>query len=137
MLAGGIARTCNGHVPGVMGPVNMLMGATADTCVGAAQETVTDSSVRRKLCVRICGCTSADGVHANGGSSDGRAAATPSERDTLPNGSSHADKGGAEDEHRRVIERTFGTQVDAPQGVQVITDMWAFKRRQAVFASSK
>jgi hypothetical protein len=91
---------------------------------------VTDGDARRKLCVRICGsAAAANGAHP-GESAAGEA----------QNGAKHGDGAAAAADapsrvYERVVERTVGMHVDAPAGVEVITDMWAFKRRQALLPS--
>jgi predicted lipid-binding transport protein (Tim44 family) len=95
---------------------------------------VTDGDARRKLCVRICGSAAADSACANG--------AHPSETAAgeAQNGAKHDDGAAATADalnrvYERVVERTAGMHVDPPAGVEVITDMWAFKRRQTLLPS--
>lgn len=100
-----------------------------------------DSAARRQLCVRICGHTRDHAEGSNGAHEEGSAAAETA--DGAPNGApkgAAAAAGGTGDPdlaYQGVLERTAGQPVNAPPGVEVVTDMWAFKRRQGLLASPK
>ena len=105
------------------------------------QEVVTDSAARRQLCVRICGHTRNHADCSNGAAGEESAAAESA--DSAPNGAlegAAAAAGGMGEPdlaYQGVLERTAGLPVHALPGVEVITDMWAFKRRQGLLASPK
>ena len=99
-----------------------------------------DSAARRQLCVRICGHTRDSADCRKGAPDEGGAAAETADRalSGAPEGSAAAaGKGDPDLMHHCVMERTAGLPVDAPSGVEVVTDMWAYKRRQALLASPK
>ena len=102
---------------------------------------VTDGAARRQLCVRICGHTRDSADCSNEAHEEGSAAAqtVDSGTDGPPEGAA-AGAGGGEDPdlaYQGVLERTAGLRVHAAPGVEVVTDMWAFKRRQSLLASPK
>lgn len=105
------------------------------------QEVVTDSAARRQLCVRICGHTRDNADCSNGAPGEESAAAgtADSAPNGTPNGPSAAAAGTGDPDMalRGVLERTAGLPVHMSPGVEVITDMWAFKRRQGLLASPK
>ena len=100
-----------------------------------------DSTARRQLCVRICGHTRDATECSNGAPGEESAAAETA--GSAPNGALEgraAAAGGVGDPdlaYQGVLERTWGLPVHAPPGVEVITDMWAFKRQQGLLASPK
>ena len=104
------------------------------------QETVTDNAARHQLCVRICSsATSDDGgdACAEGASNDNGAAADGAFGSCTQGGSAALNEEAPEQSYEHVAKRTIGMSVSAPPGVEVITDVWAFKRRQDLFPSPK
>ncbi len=103
------------------------------------QEVVTDSATRRQLCVRICGHTRDNAGCSDAAPDEGSAAAETA--GVAPNGAPQdtvaACRGDPDEPYRGVLERIAGLPVHAPPGVEVVTDMWAFKRRHGLLASPK
>lgn len=106
----------------------------------AVQETVTDSAARHQLCVRICSSAASDdggGACAEGAPIDNGAAADTAFGSCTLGGSAALTEEAPEQSYEHVAKRTIGMSVSAPPEVDVITDIWAFKRRQDLFPSPK
>ena len=102
---------------------------------------MTDSAARRQLSVRICGHARNSADCSNGAREEGSAAAQTADSGTdgaLEGASAGAGGMGDPDiGYQGVMERITGLPMHAPPGVEVVTDMWAFKRRQGLLASPK
>ena len=104
------------------------------------QETVTDSAARHQLCVRICSRAASDdggGACAESAPISNGVAADTAFGSCTQGGSAALTEETPEQSFEHVAKHTIGMSVSAPPGVEVITDVWTFKRRQALFPSPK
>lgn len=88
--------------------------------------------------MRICSSAASDdggGVCAEGAPVNNGAVADVAFGSCTQGGSAALTEEAPEQFYEHVAKRTKGMSVSAPLGVDVITDIWAFKRRQDLFPS--